>query len=374
MLMGMHGFSADLNSVRRFIASAVDLVVHVVRRPDAGPRNRGDLRSRRLTGRCLYAARLLPIRIRSGAQKGCAMTRIVIFALSAAIAFAVVLMTRYARAATLRRLAQIVVPERNLSPVTGGAVVPSFEWFLPRAVLRHLRLLNINPTPRGLAAIAAAYALGVAVVGLFAGLTFALVTGFSICLASAAVLSILANRRVSELGALMPGFFDRVRQLLVIGNSLPTAFARALQVGQPRLAAFFAPALRRVANGAGFAESIRQSAEDISLYEMHLFSTAVGTNMRFGGSLTHSLSNLIQFLRKRASIERELRANTALIRSSAWVLGLLPVLVAALIVSQNREYAQWFVTDPTGKFLLGYCIVSQIVGVIVMRSIVRTEF
>lgn len=35
MLMGLHGFSADLNAVRRFIASAVDIVVHVVRRPDA---------------------------------------------------------------------------------------------------------------------------------------------------------------------------------------------------------------------------------------------------------------------------------------------------------------------------------------------------
>ena len=35
MLMGLHGFSADLNAVRRFIASAVDIVVHVIRRPDA---------------------------------------------------------------------------------------------------------------------------------------------------------------------------------------------------------------------------------------------------------------------------------------------------------------------------------------------------
>jgi pilus assembly protein CpaF len=34
MLMGLHGFSADLNAVRRFVAGAVDLVVHVVRRPD----------------------------------------------------------------------------------------------------------------------------------------------------------------------------------------------------------------------------------------------------------------------------------------------------------------------------------------------------
>jgi pilus assembly protein CpaF len=38
MLMGLHGFSADLNSVRRFIASAVDLVVHMVRQSDG---NRG---------------------------------------------------------------------------------------------------------------------------------------------------------------------------------------------------------------------------------------------------------------------------------------------------------------------------------------------
>jgi pilus assembly protein CpaF len=36
MLVGLHGFSSDLNAVRRFIANAVDLVVHLVRRPDGG--------------------------------------------------------------------------------------------------------------------------------------------------------------------------------------------------------------------------------------------------------------------------------------------------------------------------------------------------
>jgi pilus assembly protein CpaF len=36
MLVGLHGFSSDLNAVRRFIAGAVDLVVHMTRRPDAG--------------------------------------------------------------------------------------------------------------------------------------------------------------------------------------------------------------------------------------------------------------------------------------------------------------------------------------------------
>lgn len=35
MLMGLNGFSADLNAVRRFIANAVDIVVHLVRLPNA---------------------------------------------------------------------------------------------------------------------------------------------------------------------------------------------------------------------------------------------------------------------------------------------------------------------------------------------------
>lgn len=35
MLVGLHGFSADLNAVRRFIASSIDVVIHVVRRPNS---------------------------------------------------------------------------------------------------------------------------------------------------------------------------------------------------------------------------------------------------------------------------------------------------------------------------------------------------
>ena len=182
------------------------------------------------------------------------------------------------------------------------------------------------------------------------------------------VLNLLAARRVAELGALMPAFFDRVRQLLVIGNSLPTAFMRAVQGAQPRLTAFFAPTLRRMGNGAGFSESIRQAADDIDLYEMRLFAAAVAANMRFGGSLTHALGNLVSYLRKRSAIERELRANTAQIRTSAWVLALLPMVVAGLIIFQNQDYARWFTTHPAGKHMLVYCFFSQIIGAFLMRA------
>jgi len=189
-----------------------------------------------------------------------------------------------------------------------------------------------------------------------------------------ALLNVTAGRRVAQAAALLPGFFERVRQLLTIGNSLPMAFARAVQSSQPVLLQFFAPTMRRLNNGASFSETVQQCAEEANVYELRLFAAAVTTNMRFGGSLTHSLTNLVAYLRKRASIERELRSSTAQIRASAWVLGLLPFLVASLIVGQNREYARWFVSHPTGKMMLVYCVVSQILGAIVMRKIVRTKY
>jgi len=300
--------------------------------------------------------------------------QIAILLLCIGAALFVVLSRWYAQQTRLRRLSELIALPHVWSAPMEGAQVGSLERFLPRAVARDLRLLEINPTARGAAAMLAVAAIVMVSMSLLAGWLSAIAAMAALAAAAIAALNILAHRRINELGALLPGFFDRVRQLLVIGNSLPTAFARAVQGGQPRLVVFFAPALRRIANGAGIADSIRQSADDVSLYEMQLFAVAVSTNMRFGGSLTHSLNNLVVFLRKRASIERELRASTSLIRSSAWVLGLLPVLVAALIVTQNRDYAHWFVADPTGKLLLAYCVASQISGALVMRSIIRTEF
>jgi tight adherence protein B len=240
--------------------------------------------------------------------------------------------------------------------------------------MRNLHLLGMEPDLRNIGAAFAACCAIMAGAAMLFGPLLTLAVAAAFLAVGLVTLNILAARRMAELGGLLPSFFDRVRQLLIIGNSLPTAFARSVQGAPPRLRHYFGPTVRRLSNGASFSESIAQCADDIDLYEMRLFAAAVATNMRFGGSLTHSLGNLVAYLRKRASIERELRASTTQIRVSAWVLGLLPMMVAGLIVFQNPDYAHWFIANPTGRRMLVYCIVSQFAGVLLMRLIVRTSF
>ena len=298
---------------------------------------------------------------------------ILVLVLSVAAALAIALTAYRARTLKRHRLTELVGAD-PLQATPHHEQRKLSERLLPQTIGRHLRLLGIEPRPDEFALVVGGMGVVAALVGALWGILPALALVAALLVLGAMILNILANRRIAELGAMMPGFFDRIRQLIIVGNSLPTAFARAMRGAQPRLVAFFAPTLRRIGNGASFSESIKQSAEDIDLYEMHLFATAVSANTRFGGSLTHALGNLVNYLRKRSSIERELRANTAQIRFSAWLLALLPLLVASLIIAQNPEYARWFVTDPVGRWLLTYCIVSQVVGAIIMRLIIRTEF
>lgn len=281
-------------------------------------------------------------------------------------------MARRTRMAGLNRLEKLIG-----APVAGVAARPAtiaVERILPRSLVRNLHVLGIEPHPREILPAAAMTGLAALIVAVLIGPAYALGILAAVLLIGLGVLNVMAGRRRQEIGDLMPSFLDRVRQLLSVGNSLSVAFSRAAQGAQPRLAAFFAPALRRMHNGANFPDAIQQSADDIDLYEVRLFSSAVTVNTRFGGSLTHALNNLVLYLRKRASIERELRASTTQIRASAWVLALLPIGVAAMIVMQNPEYADWFLSHPTGRWMLGYCVISQAVGVALMRMIVRTRF
>jgi tight adherence protein B len=165
-----------------------------------------------------------------------------------------------------------------------------------------------------------------------------------------------------------------MRQLLSVGHSLSVALQRAAENSPPSVARCLASTIRRIANGGGAAESIEMCAADFDLYELHLLATATRTNLRFGGSMTTVLKSIIENIRKRTMIERELRSSTTQIRASAWVLALLPTFVATLVIFNNRDYARWFLDTESGHKMIAYAVISQILGGLCMRYIIRSGY
>jgi tight adherence protein B len=222
------------------------------------------------------------------------------------------------------------------------------------------------------------------VLAAFMGLWVALVLGVGPLIASTSMLALAgsviglidyaAGKRMAALSGCMSGFLDRIRQMLVVGNSLSVALTRATQSSPPILVEFFSPMIRRIANGAGVAESVNTLAEELDLHELRLFGTAIEANLRFGGSLTAVLSNLIENIRRRGAVDREVRANTSQIRASAWILGLLPLFASTVVMLSNPSYTRYFIDDPMGNKFLIYAGLSELVGAFLMRSIVRIAY
>lgn len=260
------------------------------------------------------------------------------------------------------------------APVQPRNILPEIEKVLPLFLRRRLLQAGIHFDPTRLSllvfALSAVWILLVTTSGLFV----AIIVDGVILLSIFAIIDHMASRRMNALSACMSGFLDRVRQLLIVGNSLSVALSRATQSSPPILVEFFSPTIRRIANGAGVAESVNQLADELDLHELRLFGAAIETNLRFGGSLSAVLANLIENIRRRSAVDREVRANTSQIRASAWILGLLPLVACAAVMVKNPDYVRYFIDDPMGNKFLIYAGLSEFFGALLMRSIVRVDY
>jgi tight adherence protein B len=274
------------------------------------------------------------------------------------------------RVTDLKRLENLLAMHAEKSSQPDAATMSRLPSFLERKLAR----AGWEPTRRQLTAGATAAFFIILVALLLAGPLGGLLSAVILALLVLAALEYRAGVRVRLLSECMLGFLERMRQLLSVGNSLSVALERAVENSPPIVTQCLTPTVRRIANGSGVAESLERAAAEMDLYELHLLATATRTNLRFGGSMTAILRNIIENIRRRASIERELRANTTQVRASAWVLALLPVLVATLVILTNRDYSHWFLATETGHYMLAYAIFSQIAGALCMRMIIRTRY
>jgi tight adherence protein B len=184
----------------------------------------------------------------------------------------------------------------------------------------------------------------------------------------------LASRRLDAFVAGLPFFLDTLRQLLLIGNSAQQALLKSAENASPAMSRYLNPMIRRINNGAPIPEAVSWLAARLEVPELYMLATAMETNFRYGGRLSAVLANLVQILRDRARVGRELKAATAEIRFSAIILGLMPAVAAVMIGVVKPSYVMFFIEAEQGPRLAMIAVGLQLLGILVMRRIMRLEF
>ena len=123
--------------------------------------------------------------------------------------------------------------------------------------------------------------------------------------------------------------------------------------------------------GVPLPEAVLEASKRMPLTEMQMFATAIAIQTQTGSSLSEVLQNLATVIRSRFALQRKVKALSSEAKSSAMIIGALPVVVASGMYFINREYIEVLFIDPTGKFLLGCAIGWMMVGVLVMRQMIN---
>ncbi|MEX0615187.1 MAG: type II secretion system protein, partial [Methylophaga sp.] len=91
-----------------------------------------------------------------------------------------------------------------------------------------------------------------------------------------------------------------------------------------------------------------------------------------GSSVRDLLNNIVKMIHDREAARRELRTMTGETRVTAWVLGLLPLMIAAYILMMNPGYMLTMWQDDSGKIMLMAALGFQGIGAFILWRMIKS--
>ena len=102
--------------------------------------------------------------------------------------------------------------------------------------------------------------------------------------------------------------------------------------------------------------------------------TAVLIQKETGGNLADVFDRISQVIRGRFRFGRRVRTLSAEGRLSAWILALVPIVLAAVLWVVSPEYLPPLLESPVGQKLIVFACAMMVVGVFWMRRVIRIDF
>ncbi len=167
--------------------------------------------------------------------------------------------------------------------------------------------------------------------------------------------------------------------LTTVSNALRAgySFQQAMDVVsremEPPISSEFERVSTDVAMGVSLEEALEQMNKRVGSADFDLVVTAVLIQREIGGNLAQILDTISYTINERIRMKREINALTAQGRFSAYVLVVLPFIVAGFCWVFNHDQMQLFITEEAGRMAIIGAIVLEIIGYILIQRIVNIE-
>lgn len=186
-------------------------------------------------------------------------------------------------------------------------------------------------------------------------------------------------------------YFRRGRRIKAFLHEFPNAIdviVRAIRSGLPlndgiRLIAQEAhepvkTEFRRIVDQQQVGISIPDAAMRMSEYmpcsEASFFGIVIQIQSQAGGNLSEALGNLSRVLRDRKKMAAKVQALSMEAKASAYIIGALPFVVAALVYLTSPDYIMILFTTSSGNFVLACAGTWMSIGIMIMKKMINFKF
>lgn len=180
------------------------------------------------------------------------------------------------------------------------------------------------------------------------------------------------QRQVQKMVQQTPSLLDHMVRSLKSGRTLANAMVHAMERCQNPLHDAFSPTRRSIELGVPMSEALDEFAEEYDRLEFRILALGVRVNQRHGGNASELLQSLMAVIRDRERAERQLRAMTGETRLSAWVLGVLPLLLIAYLLATNPGLFLGMWMDSAGRIMLLTAMLFQFIGSLLLWRMLRS--
>lgn len=182
------------------------------------------------------------------------------------------------------------------------------------------------------------------------------------------------SKRLAKLERQLPDALDLITRALRAGHAFSSGLKMAGEEMPQPVAGEFSTVHDEVNFGVSLEQALSHLSERVPLTDLRYFVVAVLIQRESGGNLTEILANLSRLIRERLKLMGRVRVLSSEGRMSAWILCLLPFFLAGVMNLVNPGFMSPLWKDPIGIAIVQYMLTLMLIGVLIMRRIIKIRY
>jgi tight adherence protein B len=179
----------------------------------------------------------------------------------------------------------------------------------------------------------------------------------------------MRGRRMHKFEEQLPDAIDLFTRTMRAGHNIHSGLETIATETADPMKMEFKKVMEELALGAPIEATLHNLGGRVPIIDLKFFITGLILQRQTGANMVEVLENLATLVRERLNMAAKMKAHTAQQRFSAGLLCVLPIVVGLGFWVLKPDYVRLLWTDPVGSKFFTYAIISEIVGILIIRKI-----